>query len=116
MKKIFFLSSFFLLAFVLAACGKNQAPAAPTPVKAGLTLAVVAEHNTASDCWLVVNNNIYNITDYIPAHPTGPEKIIAYCGKDATTAFDTKDANPGRPHSDAARQILEKYYIGSLSR
>jgi cytochrome b involved in lipid metabolism len=116
MKKIFFLFSFFLLAFILTGCGQGQSPAVVVPAKTGLTLMVVAEHNTSSDCWLVVNNNIYNITDYIPVHPGGPDKIISYCGKDATTAFETKDANPVRPHSDAARQMLEKYYIGSLSR
>ena len=116
MKKIFllFISVFSIL--FLSACGtaKTAAPAAAPAAKPALTMAAVAEHNTADDCWLVINNNIYNITDYIPNHPGGEKNITDYCGKDATQAFDTKGGS-GKTHSDQARQILQQFYIGDLT-
>jgi cytochrome b involved in lipid metabolism len=99
---------------VLTGCGtaapKSPVSPAAAQTKSGLTMAVVAQHNTASDCWLVINNNIFNVTSYIPIHPGGAKAITDYCGRDATAAFDN------RPHSDAAHEILQKYYIGDLAR
>jgi len=115
MKKIFFLFTFLSFIFVLSACGAAKTPAASPAAAPALTMAVVAAHNTADDCWLVINNNIYNVTDFIPNHPGGDQHIIDSCGKDATTAFETKGGS-GKTHSDQARQILAQFYIGDLAR
>jgi cytochrome b involved in lipid metabolism len=116
MKKYFLGLLILSAAIFLTACGtaKTQ-PATPAAVKPGLTLAVVATHNTADDCWMVINNNIYNVTDYIANHPGGEKTMTDYCGKDATTAFETKGGS-GKTHSDQARQILQQFYIGDLAR
>jgi cytochrome b involved in lipid metabolism len=113
MKKIFFISFSFFILFFLSACGKAPAPAVKTPPIAQITAAVVAEHNTPGDCWLIINNVVYAVTDYIANHPGGETHITDYCGKDATTAFETKGGS-GKTHSDAARQILAQYYISAL--
>lgn len=104
--------------FLIAGCGaKKQIPAVlPAPAPKGLSLATVAEHNTPDDCWLVINNNIYNISDYIGTHPSGEKNIIDYCGKEATAVFETRPTGSGTPHSDSARETLAKYYIGDLAR
>lgn len=103
--------------FLIAGCGAKKpvpTPVAPTPK--GISMATVAAHNTPSDCWLVINNNIYNISDYIETHPAGEKNITDYCGKEATAAFETRPTGSGTPHSDLARQMLAKYYIGDLAR
>jgi cytochrome b involved in lipid metabolism len=116
MKKTFLLLTFFFLLLFLPACSTAKAPVVQTSAATpALTMAVVAMHNTADDCWLVINNNIYNVTDFIPNHPGGDQHIIDYCGKDATTAFETKGGS-GKTHSDQARQILAQFYIGDLAR
>ncbi len=79
-----------------------------------LSLAEIAKHNSASDCWLLINNNIYNITSFLSAHPGGAGAIIPYCGKEATQAFNTKDI--GQPHSGGAASMLASYYIGTLNQ
>ncbi|MCX6721795.1 MAG: hypothetical protein NTY04_01190 [Candidatus Staskawiczbacteria bacterium] len=79
-----------------------------------ITALDVAKHSTSSDCWTIVSNKVYNVTALIPIHSGGPDQIIAYCGKDATTAFDTK--NGRGPHSQRAQKALNAYYIGDLSR
>jgi len=108
--------TFFILPlFLLSACGaaKTPAPAIPAATPA-LTMAVVAQHNTADNCWLVINNNIYNVTDYIPNYPGGGQAITALCGKDATV--ELVDAWKNSPSGDSDRQVFEQYYIGDLVR
>ena len=80
-----------------------------------LTIMEVAKHNSISDCWMVISNKVYNVSNYAIQHPGGVETIAAYCGKEATVAFDTKDRPNGRGHSSQAQQMLEQYYIGDLS-
>ncbi|KAF3491911.1 cytochrome b2 [Arthroderma uncinatum] len=47
----------------------------------------IAKHNTASDCWIVVDNQVWDITDFIHEHPGGPSIILKYAGRDATEAY-----------------------------
>lgn len=32
----------------------------------------LAEHNKDTDCWVSVNNSVYNVTSYLDDHPGGP--------------------------------------------
>ena len=78
-----------------------------------VTLTGVAKHNTAGDCWLIVNGKVYNVTNFIPMHNGGTETIVPYCGKDATMAFETK--NGFGSHSQRAQNVLNNYYVGNFS-
>lgn len=86
----------------------------PTPSEtastAGYTKAQVAEKNTRSNCWVIVNESVYNLTDWINKHPGGSGSIASLCGQDATSAFEGKHGGEARPSS-----ILESYYLGPLS-
>ena len=31
----------------------------------------VAKHNKKTDCWLIANNNVYDVTKFIEKHPIG---------------------------------------------
>ena len=86
----------------------------PTTDQNSLTLAQIAIHNTSSDCWTIVNNKIYNVTNYIPLHPAGADKITPFCGKDATQAFSTRGGKG--PHPKEAQDVLNTYYIGDLKQ
>lgn len=73
------------------------------------TLADVAKHATASDCWMVLNSTkVYNVTAFIPMHPGGTA-MVPYCGKDGTQAFN----NVG--HSSNAVALEATYLIGNLA-
>ena len=78
-----------------------------------ISMAEVAKHSTADDCWMIVSNKVYNVTNYINMHPAGPDTIIPYCGKDATVPFDTKGGKGS--HSNRAQNILDKYYVGNVN-
>jgi len=79
-----------------------------------LSLAEIAKHNNSNDCWLLINNKVYNVTSFLSAHPGGAGTIIPHCGQEATQAFNTKDI--GRPHSGSAASMLASYYIGDLNQ
>lgn len=74
--------------------------------------AVVADHNSRDDCWMIIDGMVYDISTYLPEHPSAPEMVIAWCGREATNAYHTKTI--GRPHSSRAGQILSGYHIGRL--
>jgi cytochrome b involved in lipid metabolism len=83
-------------------------------MKTILSLTEIAKHNSANDCWLLINNKVYDVTSAIDSHPGGAETIIPNCGKEATQAFDTKEI--GRPHSNRASSMLDNLYIGDLNQ
>lgn len=74
----------------------------------------VAKHNSPNDCWLIINNNIYDVTTFLGQHPGGASTITPYCGREATQAFDTKDRGSGNGHSSSANSMLVDYLIGSI--
>jgi cytochrome b involved in lipid metabolism len=78
-------------------------------VAASYTLAEVAQNNSRSSCWTVINGFVYNITDYIKRHPGGEAAISKICGVDGTAIFNNM-------HGGAAAQaiILSTYKIGVL--
>jgi cytochrome b involved in lipid metabolism len=77
--------------------------------------AEVAKHDSAGDCWLIIQNKVYNVSDYLDSHPGNPETILPYCGREATQAFNTKDKRKPKPHSARAQEILRQYYLGEFS-
>jgi len=86
----------------------------PVSSKISLTASVVATHNVESDCWMIINNKVYNLSGYATEHPGGTQNITSYCGKEATVAFDTKGGQ-GNSHSGGANSYLTSLYIGDLN-
>jgi len=90
-------------------------------VSATLTSAEVALHSVGVDCWTIVENNVYDITEYVPLHPGGAE-ILRACGTDGTTLFlqrttaDGEQIGSGTPHSDIATSQLSVYLLGPLEQ
>ena len=73
-------------------------------IGSGVSVSDVGKHGEAIDCWMILNDKVYDVTDYISSHPGG-EGMTEFCGKDATDAFE------GKPHSPGATKTLGKYYI-----
>ncbi|MEW6682991.1 MAG: cytochrome b5-like heme/steroid binding domain-containing protein [Nitrospirota bacterium] len=92
------------------------APPTSTPVtrpaEISYSLDEVGRHSRADDCWMAINGQVYDVSVYLPQHPTSLEAILPSCGSDATTAFHTK--NRGRPHSARASALLQQYRIGDV--
>lgn len=77
------------------------------------SLAEVAKHSTREDCWMAIDGQVYDLTAYLPLHPSDPTVFQPWCGKEATQAYQTK--TKGRSHSPYADQLLLIYRIGALA-
>jgi cytochrome b involved in lipid metabolism len=64
-------------------------------------------HNTKLDAWVIINNNVYNITPIIDNHNQG---ILSTLGKDATETFNLFHGN-----SLKMKIKLRKYLIGKVA-
>lgn len=67
-----------------------------------VTLAEVARHDSAEDCWSVVNGTVYDLTSWIDQHPGGMGPIEAMCGVDATDAFTSMHGSQEAPNQELA--------------
>ncbi len=56
------------------------------------TLEDIQKHNNPYDCWIKIDDSVFDVTPYLSFHPGGSEVILGTAGKDATTAF--KEAHP----------------------
>ncbi|XWS38031.1 hypothetical protein CRYUN_Cryun19dG0095900 [Craigia yunnanensis] len=72
------------------------------------TFEEVAKHNKTKDCWLIISGKVYDVTPFMDDHPGGDEVLLSATGKDATNDFEDVG------HSDDAREMMEKYYIGDI--
>ncbi len=80
-----------------------------TPSAGSFTMSDVHAHSMLNDCYLVINNKVYDVTPYIPYHPAGAQIIQGYCGQEVTGVF-------AQIHSNRAWDLLKKYKIGSIEK
>ncbi|MEY2826847.1 MAG: hypothetical protein RLZZ122_1211 [Actinomycetota bacterium] len=83
----------------------------PTKSQAGYTMDQVAQKNSQSACWVVIDGKVYDLTDWIRQHPGGRGAILSICGTDGTSSFSSQHGS--RPAPAAA---LSAYLLGPLSK
>jgi cytochrome b involved in lipid metabolism/predicted small integral membrane protein len=74
-----------------------------------LTNSEIKTHNLKSDCWSIVNANVYNLTSYVKSHPGGASVIANICGKDGSSAFVNQHNTQGKPNN-----VLSSFLLGPL--
>ncbi|KIW72249.1 hypothetical protein PV04_00457 [Phialophora macrospora] len=47
----------------------------------------VAKHSSADDLWCIIDHKVYDLSDFLDAHPGGNFVLEQIAGQDATTAF-----------------------------
>ena len=52
----------------------------------------VAQHSSKEDCWVIFDNVVYDVTDFIADHPGGEDLIMEYAGQDVTAIMKNKDS------------------------
>ncbi|XP_018574979.1 cytochrome b5-like [Anoplophora glabripennis] len=73
-----------------------------------ITLEEVSWHDHARDCWIIIYDRVYDITDFLEEHPGGSDILLEYAGREASVAFR------GSGHSAQAIRALDKFCIGEL--
>ena len=69
----------------------------------------IKSHNSEKDLWMVIGNNVYDVTSFVDEHPGGVNTLTENGGIDGTSEFDAVG------HSASARDSLAKYLVGELS-
>ncbi|KAI2789318.1 hypothetical protein POX_d04804 [Penicillium oxalicum] len=64
-----------------------------------ISRAEVAKHNTEDSLWCIIDHRVYDLTDFVDAHPGGAVVLTQVAGKDATTDF----------YNLHRQEVLEKY-------
>ncbi len=72
-----------------------------------VTRAEVAEHNTFDDCWVIIRDKVYDISEWKDHHPGGPFVARMHAGKDATGEF-------GDYHSKMAERHMTHFCVGEV--
>lgn len=90
---------------------QNQEQLVEEP-KLTLDMQEVAKHNIPEDCWTIVREKVYNVTDFASKHPGGEGAILFNCGKDGTNGFSTRGGKG--PHKEGTIDKLSKYLLGDL--
>ena len=70
-----------------------------------VSAANMALHNVPEDCWMEIHGSVYDLTEYAPDHPGGPEYVTDYCGMNATRFYDAE-------HSVALLSLITQYNLG----
>merc|ERR1712187_658503 len=69
--------------------------------KMSVSEAELAKHASETDCWVIVGEEVYDVTNFLADHPGGKRAIMLFAGKDATEEFDML-------HD---RKVIKKYGI-----
>ena len=67
----------------------------------------VKKHSTIDSLWIVLDNNVYDVTKMVDSHPGGADPLLLVAGGDATDAFTNY-------HPSYVRKRLTSYCIGEL--
>ncbi|KAF9821919.1 hypothetical protein IEO21_00349 [Rhodonia placenta] len=73
------------------------------------SLQDVAQHNSASSCWVIISDKVYDVTDFLPEHPGGAKIILKYAGRDATAAYE-----PIHPPDALDKNLPPEKHLGSV--
>ncbi|KAF2215560.1 hypothetical protein CERZMDRAFT_34393 [Cercospora zeae-maydis SCOH1-5] len=52
-----------------------------------ISTAEISKHNSPHDCWLVIEDQVWDCTLFADNHPGGANLILKYAGQDATTPY-----------------------------
>ena len=68
----------------------------------------VADMATYEKCIIIIDEKVYDVSEFLERHPGGDDIIMEYLGRDATSAFE------GKGHSEHAFKLLESFQIGII--
>lgn len=75
------------------------------------TAQEVSKHCVPGDLWVVLNGQVYNLSEFLAFHPGGKEPLLKGAGHDVTAYFNKIHKHSG---SSLVEEALEKFYIGKV--
>ncbi|EGP90919.1 unnamed protein product [Zymoseptoria tritici ST99CH_3D1] len=76
-----------------------------------LSTQEISKHDSAQDCWLVIDEAVWDCTAFANSHPGGSSLILNYAGRDATKAYSEVHSP-----SIVRESLSPEYFKGNLDR
>ena len=73
------------------------------------TVDEVSFHDNENDAWIIINGDVYDITDFLEEHPGGKMILMSVLGEDATDFFEELH------NEKILKEYGNKYKIGTIS-
>lgn len=73
------------------------------------TVEEVSFHDNENDAWIIINGDVYDITDFLEEHPGGKMILMSVLGEDATDFFEELH------NEKILKEYGNKYKIGKIS-
>jgi cytochrome b involved in lipid metabolism len=91
-------------------CRRNPATimAADERALKPVSQAELSKHAAYGDCWIVIKDQVVDVTTFLGEHPGGGDIIAEFAGRDATAAFNEIG------HSKLATDMIQQYVVGPL--
>lgn len=88
--------------------GKDNATIPSKREQKKISMSELSKHNSQDDCWVAINGDVYDLTEFAEEHPPGAESIYSLAGQDGTEAFNAV-------HNVGLLDDFAEDKIGSLS-
>lgn len=72
---------------------------------------IVARHYKINDGWIIIDDSVYDVTEFIKVHPGGKEILSSYLGRDSTKVFFQISAHSNKK----LKSMLNKMKIGKTT-
>ncbi|XP_073945750.1 cytochrome b5-like [Choristoneura fumiferana] len=53
-----------------------------------ITTAEVKSHNHKDSVWMIIHNDVYDVTNFLDEHPGGEETLLDSAGNEASQDFE----------------------------
>ena len=73
------------------------------------TMEEVNQHNTETDCWVVIDNKVYDISEFVSQHQGGKQFLVSVGGDDITYYFYELH------RKEILEEVASDYIIGELN-
>jgi len=67
--------------------GKDLHRAPTAAISKSIPLSEVNRHCIPADCWVAIDDKVYDLTEFVDRHPGGPTTVLNSAGKDVTKMF-----------------------------
>ena len=73
-----------------------------------ITKAELDKHKTTDSAWIIIDDKVYDVTQWLSKHPGGSAVLMDNAGLDATAPFENLD------HSEDARKKRDEMLVGVM--
>ncbi|KAF9068094.1 FMN-dependent dehydrogenase-domain-containing protein [Rhodocollybia butyracea] len=73
------------------------------------SLQEVSKHNNVQSCWVIIKNQVYDVTEFLQEHPGGSAIILKYAGRDATSVYE-----PIHPSDALDKNLSPSQHLGPV--